>query len=350
MSLLSRDWFFRFVYTILILELALLCFFTKNPDIILSINLLFVFSIICVEFLRLRQSINSKYFQRFGYPLLISAIITLFFLHLSKFSFNEDNVFLYTISSGWTNLQKSDTYSSYIQITSTMYAVSVAFLLLKGIQDYEKMSETFNSLLSNIVSINYDLKYFDLEENEIYLLSKNDDIESKNKLDTYELNQKRIPKIRCSLVRFLKELKIMIDASHDRDVFSSKELNFGEIRGHVNKIEPIDFNDQLALEGIMHALNSSNSLLTSLYSSISDRMSNIILQFISAISVLSILNFYELEKFVFHPPQMFMMFTVSFMLIFLVILILDLNDPFDGQWRIKSEDIIGCVESINDNS
>ena len=203
----------------------------------------------------------------------------------------------------------------FFTILATLYAICIAFLLWKGLSDYDNLRTILRDEAATIQSIN---DYF------FYLTGNTHNVGVSNDL-------------RRIFIAYIENIM------SGRRIKTSKENeNFlRECVIAVSKLKTNDENDVIAIEEIMKQLSELSHIRSRRASFIENKMSPYLLSVLVIISVALLLPFFLREpntNYVLHS----LIFCLSSFFSFLFLTLLDINDPFDGYWSIK----VGTFEDV----
>lgn len=205
-------------------------------------------------------------------------------------------------------LQNYAAIQDFFTILSVLYAICIAFLLWKGLTDYDNLRIVLRDEASTIQSINEFSHYLD-EEGE---------------------NGHIVDEIRDLFIRYIANLK-----SGRKIIISRENERFLKIIvGLIAKLQTKDENDKIALSEIMKEVSALSHIRASRASYMETRMSSYLLSVLVLISVFLLLPFLIKEPsagYILH----ILIFSLASFFSFLFITLLDINDPFDGYWQIK---------------
>lgn len=219
-------------------------------------------------------------------------------------------------------LRDFSSIQSFFDILSTLYAICIAFLLWKGLNDYDTLRNTLREEASTIQSINEFFHY----------------------LDEYGPNGVIIDEIRDIFILYIKNIVV------GRKVVLSKENErfLKAIVGKVAKIEANDENDKIALSEIMKEMSNLSHIRSLRASYMETKMSPYLLMLLALISCFLLVPFLIKEpspNLVIHA----LLFSLTCFFSFLFITLLDINNPFDGYWQIKTESFANVSEFLHDD-
>ncbi len=206
-----------------------------------------------------------------------------------------------------------------------LYAICVAFLLIKEMQDFAELKSSFKK------------EGFIIKSNLMYLYYIEEDIYDKNSGLSEKRREKRIKvvqnikdNLRQYLVHLLEYDLIGKDNGTDSEVY------IWECVKEVAKIKPLDGNDQIALGRIMSKLEEMFLIRSTRSGWIETGLSPYLLVFISLLSLVIIFPFYTFSSI--NPMINYVSLgTLVFFLSFLLVTLMDVGNPFSGYWLIPTE-------------
>ncbi len=206
-------------------------------------------------------------------------------------------------------LQNLSAINDFFTILSTLYAICIAFLLWKGLTDYDNLRTTLKDEASTIQSINEFFHYLDRDGGNGVIIDRIRDIFLK-----YITNIVQGRKIKTSQEneRFLKTSIRLI-----------AELETGN-----------DENDKIALAEIIKEVSSLSHTRSLRASYMENGMSPYLLALLASLSICLLIPFLIKEPDQTYVIHILLFFLTSFFS-FLFLTLLDINDPFDGYWSIK---------------
>ena len=268
----------------------------------------------------------NLFLSRFFFPAVFASLIII------SYKFFDSVIGVYAIQLDL--FQSSTPFAAFIQIVSTLYAVSIAFLLLKGIQDHEKLGELIRGTSNNSRSISDYLYYFD----------DNNSFSSDSKL--LLIVSSKTGKIRQTIQEYLREL-----ISVAREEFSTSGVQRlvevqRRMRESISQLNCEDKNDEYALQEIIRNSDALSTKLGQIVTNLKSKMSGVLIAFILIITNVIILSFFD-GKFVITAPKTVVIFAMSYLLYFLFMMIVDMNDPFRGKWRIDISTLEDAIQYVS---
>lgn len=208
----------------------------------------------------------------------------------------------------------------FFNVISVLYAIVVAFLLWKGLTDYDMLRLELNREASIIRKIAYYTRYFD----------NPDDIHPGN------------------IVRLLhRYITNILDG--DR-VVGCRENNLIIKRciDEAAHIEARDLNDQIALEAIMQGIGDLSEIRSRRQAFMECKMSPYMLLFLVIMTIFLLYPLYTKTPQEGGLAAYIMIFSMATLLSFMFITMLDLRDPFAGYWKIKLDSFGELLEELDE--
>lgn len=205
---------------------------------------------------------------------------------------------------------------------SVLYAICAAFLLWKGLSDFDELKHVLYEEANELRSISDYTTYF---------LASGEP----------ETNERTVRSIREQLLTYatnmLKGNRIVANAENE-GVMETCLLEIG-------KLKTADMNDQIALEEIMKALNRVSILRSRRTVCIEKRMSPFILGLMFIMSITMVASFFGKASGEINIDYVYVFLLPAFYTsIFMTLL--DLSSPFDGYWAIKLEAVNGVCNKL----
>ncbi|MBO6917577.1 MAG: DUF4239 domain-containing protein [Rhizobiaceae bacterium] len=247
---------------------------------------------------------------RFGIPIVVSLFIWAAFRYVSQSQFL--NAYARQLYQDW------DTITVALSIFSTLHAITFAFCLWKAMQDFDDHKNTLHDEANQILSISSLLRFFD----------------NVQLADT----QKNLAKIRTDLSIYVSNM--INNAQTDIQNENSKIL--GDCIDYVEYLEVKHDNDRIALEGIVKGFSKLIMIRSHRISCLSNNMSPFLFLIIAIMSAAIIAMFFVRNPTGFNSNE-FIIPLISFVYTFLLVMLIDLDRPFDGYWKVSVE----AFESID---
>ncbi len=252
----------------------------------------------------------------FIYRILTPISIGIFFTLLYTYAYSIDALSMILKASFRLNFM----LEKFFTVISTLYAICIAFLLWKGLTDHDNLKSELNreaSIVRNILSYTY---YYNTKEN----------IECANKI-------KRLLSVYMTNI---------IDKNANE---SENDKILKECIEETSRIDPADVNDEIALSEIMKNLTELGEARARRKALMETKMSPYMLLAILLMSISIMFPFYTKTPMESGVAGYVMIFTMSSLLAFMFITMLDLRDPFMGFWKIKMDAFQGVLQDMEDN-
>ena len=301
---MERIWLLRTVSIIAFLLGQLMLYLIEAP----------VYAQILYGLLFIGMLIGYKY----DYYIFIIRVVTpitigIFFALLYNYAYGISGIsdFLHASSKIDFMIEK------FFKVISTLYAITTAFLLWKGLNDHDNLKQAINeeaATIRNIINYTY---YFHTKEN-------------------IRASQNIIELLTIYANNILSNERIVSKAKNE-------EVLMNLIK-ETEKIDPADKNDEIALEEIMRSITHLSRIRSQRQSLLEAKMSPYLLL---ALAVMSLAVVYPLFT---KPPQLtgsagyITIFTMSTLLSFMFITMLDIRDPFAGFWKIKIDALKDIID------
>ncbi|KAB7616161.1 DUF4239 domain-containing protein [Amylibacter sp. SFDW26] len=200
---------------------------------------------------------------------------------------------------------------------SVLYAICAAFMLWKGLTDFDELKHVLYEEANEVKTISDYSNYFivsgEIEYHKPYVLTL------RKKLFSY-------------LENMLQGNKIVANSKNE-DVLE-------ECMATVGKLNPGDFNDQIALGEIMKSLSRISVLRSHRTVCIEKKMSPFILTLMFMMSATMVASFFGKASGEVSIDYIYVFLLPAFYTSIFMTLV-DLGSPFDGYWSIK----LGAVET-----
>lgn len=272
------------------------------------------------------SSVSYTINARILFPISVGLLCVSFYHYFPNILADETaaSLSLYGISNNNAGIRTElfQVNSIFKDAVSVLYAICVAFLLWKGLSDFDELKGVLYEEVNEIRSISDFGTYF---------------ITSGNP----EINHQSILRIRELLLDYLGNIlvgnKIVANIKNE-DVLEEALLQIGSLKSK-------DKNDEIALEEMMTGLSRAAVLRSKRMVCIEKRMSPYILSLMFMMSITMVSSFFgkATGQFTFDYIYVFMLPTF-YASIFMTLI--DLSSPFDGYWSIKLGAVQGVKEKI----
>ena len=241
---------------------------------------------------------------RIGVPYIITIFVYIIYMMSTKIQFI--NVYARLLYDDW------NTINACFTVISTLYAITFAFCLWKAMIDFDDLKNSLRDEANKIQSIATLLRYFD----NVYK----------------EKTQEYLEKIR-------KELTIYTKSMIDNPNLDKNDENGKIIISCVDHIEYLEFdklNDRIALENIIKNFDELTMIRSHRISCLNNNMSPFLFVIIAIMSASIVALFFVRNPIGFNSNQ-FIVPLLTFIYSYLFIMLWDLDQPFDGFWRISND-------------
>ena len=252
-------------------------------------------------FVRFR-SVTLTAIYRVGIPTVIATATLILYAEVHKVS--EFSQYSEILRSQWAAI------GAYFSIISTLYAISIAFLLWKAMTDFDHLRSILRDEANKVKSIVIFLDYFD-------------DVKG-------EQTEIAVNKIKQTLSDYVARVTDFNKPDTDR-------LNADRLRrciGLIERIEAPKPNDIIALENVINSLSDLIMIRSARTSALENRMSPYLFAILFMMSSCIVLMFFIFDSTQFGSTHI-IIFVLSFFYSFVLILLIDLDHPFNGYWNIK---------------
>ena len=264
---------------------------------------------------------------RILFPISVGLLCVSFYHYFPSLLFDETQASLARLGVSNSNssleqdlFQVNDVFKDAV---SVLYAICAAFLLWKGLSDFDELKKVVYEETSEVRSITDFSTYF---------IASGDP----------ETNRAPVMKLRYLLFRYLRNMlkgSRIIASSENESILEQMLLAVG-------KIKATDKNDDVALEEIMKAVSHLSILRSNRTVCIEKRMSPFILTLMFVMSVTMVSSFFGKATGEITIDYLYVMLLPTFYAsIFMTLL--DLSKPFDGYWSIKLEAISGVSQRLS---
>lgn len=239
-------------------------------------------------------------------PITIALSVTLLYFYFSPWFTG----LVIGKNSNLNELSKNQ-IDNLFDILSVIYAVSTAFLLLKGLGDHDQLKLALNEEAGTIRSIAHFSSYFtDHGKDENAYLVKD---------------------IKYNLINYIENLILGHEIAENED--NDKILE--NLVRKISKLELKDHNDNAALSELMKEFNSLLVTRSKRQALAESKMSPYLLFLMATMSVIIILSFFFVEND--QPLQIvgLIIFSLTFFMAFVFVTMFDISRPFVGFWQIK---------------
>ncbi len=244
---------------------------------------------------------------------------------------------------------------------STLYALIVAFVIFKGMQDYEHANHALQDEAMQIRTLSNSLKYF--ESNEAADAPPTSLItDPADRLRWLERNRTSVESIRSELIFYVQALSEAIRGRKAEVPENMERLD--ACAAHVGDLVPMDENDKLALGAMMRTLCDVSSIRARRIALMKTKLSPYLMIILVVLTLLIIapffvaagpfddlraqgLSFLEMVQALASRPEFVAIGGLGFSLTYLFFLMLDMNSPFNGHWRVKTTPLTEIEQELS---
>lgn len=220
-----------------------------------------------------------------------------------------------------TNDRDYEIWQIFYSLISTLYAICVAFLLVKEMQDFSELKTSFKK------------EAFVLKSISMYLYYLEDEINDK---DWQAKRNRIIRNIKTNAAAYIKMLLRYDLKGKSSDTHQDIESKLWNCVKEIAEITPNDENDRIALANLMHKFEELFMLRATRSGWIDNGLSPYLLFFLLVLSMVILFPFFTF--FSIDPTITIVAFgTLVFFLLFLLGTLLDVGNPFSGHWKIPDE-------------
>ena len=215
--------------------------------------------------------------------------------------------------------------TNFFQIMSTLYAICIAFTLWKAMNDHDDLKSTLREEASKMKAVLAFLQYFQ-------------NVSDRSTLES-------INAIRNQLLEYVK-LVLMRKKKYEPEAITASADRLRECVGLVEQLRTPLQNDKVALDGVIKGLADLMMIRSRRISLTENRISPYLILILSCISLVSISFFFIFDAQVFNAAH-FIIPVLSFLYVFLLVLLIDLDQPFEGFWNVKAqvfEEVAAIIE------
>ncbi len=230
---------------------------------------------------------------------------------------------------------------------STVYALVVAFIIFKGMQDFDQANFALRDEAMRIWSISRNLAFF----------AESDRLADP---EAHDRNLVLSEAVRGEMLAYLTDLQGALD-NRSQGVAENEERIIRTER-YVARLTPIDANDRVALQSVMTTLGDLSGIRARRMALMAAQPSLFMVVMLILLSVLIITPFFALgvsglyrdgdammaspQAAAFESLEIWAVGALAFTLTFLFIMLMDMNSPFDGQWTVKRDGLETAVRRI----
>ncbi|MEJ1992152.1 MAG: DUF4239 domain-containing protein [Maritimibacter sp.] len=266
-------------------------------------------------------SINA----RILFPLSVGLLCGALYHYFPTVVVNGDNALTsYIIRNSGRGVESDffEVNAIFKDSVSVLYAICAAFLLWKGLTDFDELKHVLHDEANEIRTIADFSGYF-INSGQV------------------ERNWSSVQSLRHLLLEYLSNMlkgRRVVANSENENVLMNCIAEIG-------KLEGADTNDNIALEEIMKSISRISMLRSRRAVCIEKQMSPYILGLMLLMSVTMVASFFGKASSEFSIDYAYVVLLPAFYTAIFMTL-LDLSSPFDGYWSIKLGAVIGVREKI----
>ncbi len=252
---------------------------------------------------RYRQGVGIAVYQ-IGIPILFATLALIVYD-----IFQENMHFVGRLQSSGAD---SLILSLFFQTVATLYAICIAFTLWRAMTDHDLLKSTLRDEATRIGALLSFINYFD----------NVDDNRTQSAINT----------IRNELADYVRHLEAHIKTG----VGKGNAERLSKCIDLVEDLQTPEENDKVALNGIIDSLAKLTMIRSRRISLMQSKLSPYLLFILGFLSFVSLAMFYFLVS-----EDTFILYLIipslAFMYTFLLIMLVDLDRPFSGYWRINMD-------------
>jgi len=253
-------------------------------------------------------------------PIMSTIVMVTLYVYIGGSGFLSDDIV--------TSNSDFSIWQIFYSLVATLYAICVAFLLVKEMQDFAELKASFKTEAFVLKSINMYLYFF--EENMKSLKGK-----------VLDARKESISLIRKNINDYIV-LLLKNDLIGERGDLNIEDKIWNSIT-QVGKLETCDDNDKIALEKLMEKHEDLFLLRSTRSGWIDTGLSPYLMLFLVVLSFFIIFPFFTFS--VENPIVIYMSLgALVFFLTFLLGTLIDLGNPFSGHWKIPTKSYESLLE------
>ena len=262
-------------------------------------------------------------------PLLIGGISVEVYTFIHELSIAPDIVKFFTFDQQYTE--------SFYSGIATLYAIITALALVKGIEDFDAMKQNIFDEAYKVGTISELTHYFDIDGNHA----------------THEA----VLGIRQKLLRYAQNVAAM----RDQSIKSENLQLLRECRSDIAKLLPEDENDEYSLQIILAAHGELGTLRSKRINAVGEKIPRYLIAALWIMAVGLILPFMAEPLMVpaklpatglveneLRFGQYYIIFLMGSLNSFLLLMLSDISDPFDGFWKVNLDPFTDLAAGLAD--
>lgn len=219
------------------------------------------------------------------------------------------------VINNYTNISiKSEILEVYFSVFGTIYAIVIGFILYVVIANYNEINKQVNLEINSLQDLRDYLRYIDCDKESVH--------NTREKIKLY------IESVINNEWADLKRGKV-IDNDTNKELYA--------IIDAINKIklEGQDANDKIAVELLIKTFGDVTTYRTNRINSVSEKIPKVLIHllFFLSLGILFPFSFMPLKGWAWIISNFFS----AFALVYLLNVIIDLNNHFNGCWRITDK-------------
>lgn len=219
--------------------------------------------------------------------------------------------------------QDLDAMEIFFGVFGTMYAIIVGFVILMIADHYHEIRQNIAGELNSLQNLHDYLIYLD------------------------DSHRETIGHITAALHTYLqsiikKEWPVMVSKQHSH-IYTSPELY--DLMKAIDKIQPKNEKDLIGFENLIEEVNEVTTYRTNRLSMSNEKPPSILIHIVLILSIIVIVIF-TFIPLNFLVLKLILDGALAFSVTLIYNMILDLNNPFWGDWNITVEDYVTLAEKI----
>ena len=239
---------------------------------------------------------------RIGIPIVISLIIWVMFRHVVQSQFLGS--YSRQLYSDWSTITVA------LGIFATLHALVFAFSLWKAMNDFDSLKNCLRDEANKILSISALLRFFD------------------------NVDTKKSKRALMALRECLSEYVDNIIQNVGKNTESRNEKLLNKCIDQAEFLEVEQTNDEIALHGVINGFSELIMIRSHRISCMRNRMSPFLFLIIAVMSISVIAMFFVRNPTGFNSNE-FIIPVISFVYSYLLVMLIDLDRPFDGFWKVS---------------
>ena len=217
-----------------------------------------------------------------------------------------------------------DKVALFFQITATLYAIVTAFTLWRAMADLDQLKATVRDEATKLTALLSFLDYFDNVED--------------------EGSQKALKGIRMAL----RDYSVHVIA---RAWVGVGHANAERLKHCIDLVEDLktpEENDKAALHGLINGLSDLSMIRSRRISLMQSKISPYLIILLTVLAAFSLFFFFLEDSTVLNLSH-FIIPALAFLYSFLVVMLIDLDYPFSGYWRVDTSAFEEVLDRVNED-